>query len=33
MRPPTFYRPVERGLEIRIGEKLRELRSLNERGK
>lgn len=30
MRPPRFYRPVERGLEIRIAEKLRELRSLNE---
>lgn len=29
MRPPEFYRPVERGLEIRIGEKLRELRALN----
>jgi putative ATPase len=30
MAPPGFYRPVERGLEIRIGEKLRELRRLNE---
>jgi putative ATPase len=29
MKPPEFYRPVERGLEIRIGEKLRELRALN----
>jgi putative ATPase len=29
MKPPQFYRPVERGLEIRIGEKLRELRALN----
>ncbi|WP_299794702.1 replication-associated recombination protein A [Ramlibacter sp.] len=28
---PQFYRPVERGLEIRIGEKLRELRALNKR--
>ena len=28
--PPPFYRPVERGLEIRIGEKLRELRRRNE---
>jgi putative ATPase len=28
--PPRFYRPVERGLEIRIAEKLRDLRSLNE---
>ena len=26
MTPPQFYRPVERGLEIRIAEKLRELR-------
>ena len=30
MEPPGFYRPVERGLEIRIAEKLRELRRLNE---
>ncbi|MBL0917628.1 MAG: replication-associated recombination protein A [Hydrogenophaga sp.] len=29
LTPPTFYEPVERGLEIRIGEKLRELRRLN----
>jgi putative ATPase len=29
MDPPRFYRPVERGLEIRIADKLRELRSLN----
>ncbi|MDO9089339.1 MAG: replication-associated recombination protein A [Burkholderiaceae bacterium] len=29
MAPPGFYRPVERGLEIRIGERLRELRQLN----
>lgn len=29
MQPPEFYRPVDRGLEIRIGEKLRELRALN----
>ncbi len=27
---PRFYEPVERGLEIRIGEKLRELRRLND---
>ena len=27
---PRFYEPVERGLEIRIAEKLRELRELNE---
>jgi putative ATPase len=31
MKPPRFYRPVERGLEIRIAEKLRELRALNDR--
>jgi putative ATPase len=30
MEPPGFYRPVERGLEIRIAEKLRELRKRNE---
>jgi putative ATPase len=30
MKPPQFYRPVERGLEIRIAEKLRELRARNE---
>jgi putative ATPase len=30
MKPPQFYRPVERGLEIRIAEKLRELRRRNE---
>ncbi|AEG94273.1 replication-associated recombination protein A [Ramlibacter tataouinensis] len=29
LQPPRFYRPVDRGLEIRIGEKLRELRRLN----
>ena len=29
MPPPQFYRPVERGLEIRIAEKLRQLRALN----
>ncbi|RZI89655.1 MAG: replication-associated recombination protein A, partial [Variovorax sp.] len=28
---PPFYRPVERGLEIRIAEKLRELRSRNNK--
>ncbi len=32
MKPPTFYRPVERGLEIRIAEKLRELRERNAKG-
>jgi putative ATPase len=31
MAPPGFYRPVERGLEIRIADKLRELRSLNNK--
>ncbi|MDM0000801.1 replication-associated recombination protein A [Variovorax sp. J22P240] len=29
LNPPAFYRPVERGLEIRIAEKLRELRKRN----
>jgi putative ATPase len=33
MQPQAFYRPVERGLEIRIREKLAELRRLNEEGK
>ncbi|WP_431273842.1 replication-associated recombination protein A [Variovorax ureilyticus] len=28
--PPPFYRPVERGLEIKIAEKIRELRKRNE---
>ena len=28
----VFYEPVDRGLEIRIGEKLRELRRLNAEG-
>jgi len=31
MADPDFYRPVDRGLEIRIGEKLRELRALNNK--
>lgn len=31
--PPSFYRPAPRGLEIRIGEKLDELRRLNEEAK
>ena len=31
MTPPDFYQPVERGLEIRIAERLRELRRLNQR--
>lgn len=30
MDPPGFYRPVERGLEIRIADKLRELRQRNK---
>jgi putative ATPase len=30
MAPPDFYRPVDRGLEIRIADKLRELRKLND---
>ena len=30
MKAPRFYRPVDRGLEIRIAEKLRSLRQLNE---
>ncbi|MDM0053643.1 replication-associated recombination protein A [Variovorax sp. J22R115] len=30
LNPPEFYRPVERGLEIRIAEKLRELRKRNQ---
>ena len=29
MAGPDFYRPVERGLEIRIADKLRELKKLN----
>ncbi|MDR3453660.1 MAG: replication-associated recombination protein A [Rhodoferax sp.] len=29
MEAPDFYRPVERGLEIRIADKLRELKKLN----
>ena len=30
MAAPGFYRPVERGLEIKIAEKLRQLRALNQ---
>ncbi len=30
---PAFYQPVERGLEIRIAEKLRQLQALNEAAK
>jgi putative ATPase len=33
MREPVFYEPVARGLEIRIGERLRELRELNREAK
>ena len=33
MKPPQFYRPVERGLEIRIAARLAELRELNKRGR
>ncbi len=31
MPDPHFYRPVERGLEIRIADKLRELQALNQK--
>lgn len=31
MPDPGFYRPVDRGLEIRISDKLRELRALNDK--
>ena len=30
LKPMVFYEPVERGLEIKIGEKLKSLRALNE---
>ncbi|HET7794232.1 MAG TPA: replication-associated recombination protein A [Rhizobacter sp.] len=30
MEPPRFYQPVPRGLELRIGERLEELRRLND---
>ncbi len=33
MSPPGFYRPVERGLEIKIGERLKELRKWNDEKK
>ncbi|TXH59342.1 MAG: replication-associated recombination protein A [Burkholderiaceae bacterium] len=33
MEPPSFYQPVDRGLEIRIAEKLEELRRLNDEAK
>ena len=32
MPPPGFYRPVERGLEIKIADKLRRLRELDRKG-
>ena len=32
MPAPSFYRPVDRGLELRIAEKLRELKARNEGG-
>jgi putative ATPase len=31
MTPPDWYRPVERGLEIKLGEKLAHLRELDRR--
>ncbi|MDE2617994.1 MAG: replication-associated recombination protein A [Burkholderiales bacterium] len=33
MPEPGFYRPVERGLEIKIAEKMRALRALNEKSR
>ena len=33
LRPPPLYEPVPRGLEIRIGDKLRELRARNEQAR
>ena len=33
IEPPVFYEPAPRGLEIRIGEKLSELRRLNDEAK
>jgi putative ATPase len=33
LRAPEFYRPVERGLEIRLADKLRELKKLNNQKK
>jgi putative ATPase len=33
MNAPQFYRPVERGLEIRIADKLRELQRRNDEGR
>ncbi len=31
MNPPHFYQPVERGLEIKIAQKMRELKAMNAR--
>jgi hypothetical protein len=33
MQPPTLYEPVERGLEIKIAEKMRLLRDKNAHAK
>jgi hypothetical protein len=33
MTPPTLYEPVERGLEIKIAEKMRALRETNHQAK
>ncbi len=33
MAEPAFYRPVERGLEVRIGDKLKELKEKNNKNK
>lgn len=33
LEPREYYQPVERGLEIKIAEKLRNLRSLNEQAR
>jgi len=33
MEPQAFYRPVERGLEIRIREKLAEMKRINDEAK
>ena len=30
MAEPAFYRPVDRGLELRIADKLRELKKRND---
>jgi len=33
MTPPTLYEPVERGLEIKIAEKMRSLRETNRQAR